>query len=218
MRFLSKLGLARVAPPRRYAEDLSSTAPMDRFLATAQHLPASARVVEFGTRQSKSGHSTHMHHALPNIPRANYLMTDVQDGEDVDVTADLHALPRDWAGRFDAVIALAVFEHLERPWIAAAEVSRILAPGGVGYIQTHQTFPLHGYPSDFFRFSREALSLIFADAKLRVVEAAYLHRADIVPPTAIVPTTDVLAWNDLFPSYLSVHVFVEKAPATPGDT
>jgi SAM-dependent methyltransferase len=86
------------------------------------------------------------------------------------VTADLHVLPQDWARRFDALVAVAVFEHLERPWIAAKEVARVLKPAGWCYISTHQTFPLHGYPSDFFRFSKEALALIFCDADLHVEE------------------------------------------------
>jgi 2-polyprenyl-3-methyl-5-hydroxy-6-metoxy-1,4-benzoquinol methylase len=45
---------------------------------------------------------------------------------------------------FDALVAVAVFEHLERPWIAAKEVARVLKPGGFAYVSTHQTFPLHG--------------------------------------------------------------------------
>lgn len=206
-------GYART-PPRRYGEDLSSTAPFDRFLSVARRLPASARVVEFGTKQSRPGNPTHMHGALSNVPRANYLMADIEDGEDVDVAVDIHTMPADWTDRFDAFVALAVFEHLERPWIAASEVARILAPGGIGYVQTHQTFPLHGYPSDFFRFSREALSLIFTDAGLRVLEAGYQYRADIVPPTTLVPTEHLPGWNERFHSYLNVHVFVEK-PSMP---
>lgn len=98
-------------------------------------------------------------------------MVDILEGPDVDVVCDLHQLPDEWSGRFDAFVASAVFEHLDRPWVAAREVQRVLAPRGVAYISTHQTFPLHGYPKDFFRFSTDALSLIFADAGMEIVRA-----------------------------------------------
>ena len=38
---------------------------------------------------------------------------------------------------------------------------KALKVGGLIYIQTHQSFPLHGYPHDYFRFSREALASLF---------------------------------------------------------
>jgi SAM-dependent methyltransferase len=126
-------------------------------------------------------------HLFPHVPRSNYVMADVDTGADVDAVADLHALPQDWAGRFDALVAVAVFEHLERPWIAAKEVARVLKPGGFAYVSTHQTFPLHGYPSDFFRFSKEALALIFKDAGLHVAEVGYEHRAKITAPNEFIP-------------------------------
>jgi hypothetical protein len=33
--------------------------------------------------------------------------------------------------------------------------------GGVLFVQTHQSFPLHGYPLDYFRFSEDALASLF---------------------------------------------------------
>jgi SAM-dependent methyltransferase len=138
-------------------------------------------------------------------------MADVAPGPDVDIVADLHALPSEWTNHFDAFVANAVFEHLERPWLAAKEIVRVLAPGGACYVSTHQTFPLHGYPSDFFRFSKEALSLIFADAGLHVIEVAYEHRAQIVAPVALVPASASDQWNAAWPSYIIVHLFGEKA-------
>ena len=192
------------------AEDVSSSGPRDRFLDAGKTLGTSASVLEIGTKQSIEGRGTHSHHAFPNIQRHNYVMADVEPGADVDVVANLHDLPTDWSDRFEAVIASAVFEHLERPWIAAKEVARVLAPGGFCYIATHQTFPLHAYPSDFFRFSREALSLIFSDAGLRIVDVAYEHRSQIVLPRALLAGSAHGSWNRYYPSYVIVHLFAEK--------
>lgn len=190
--------------------DASSTAPYDRFTEWAAALSPAARIVEIGTKQSREGAETHHHLYFPRVPRESYLMADIAAGQDVDVVADLHRLPAEWSGRFDGLVASAVFEHLERPWIAAAEVARVLKPGGRCYIATHQTYPLHGYPSDFFRFSTEALALIFADAGIATLEVAYRHRTTILPEPDVMPKDFARGWNKALPSYLCVDLFGEK--------
>ena len=206
--------------PEPVAPDISDPAPRDRFFAWAASLGPDAAVLEVGTRQSVAGVSTHHRAMVPLVPRAGYVMADVEAGADVDCVADLHALPDDWSGRFDAVLAIAVFEHLERPWLAATEIARILKPGGRCYVATHQTFPLHGYPSDFFRFSREALALLFADAGLAVLDVAYENRTWIRLPRKAVPKGRVAwayrrAWNRLLPSYIVVHLHGRKSASPP---
>lgn len=196
---------------RRVLSDVTSSAPRDGFLAWAAKLGPAATVLEIGTKRWVDGVSTHLQGMFPGVPRQAYVMADIQPGDDVDVVADLHALPADWTGRFDAVVATAVFEHLERPWIAAHEIARILKPGGRCYVSTHQTYPLHGYPADYFRFSRGALSLLFEDAGLTVQNCAYEHRTWIRLPRALVPRRlgkrgFVDTWNRIQPAYLVVHL------------
>lgn len=168
--------------------------------------------LEVGTLQSMKGRPTHWRGRFPSIAPGDYVLSDVAAGEDVDVVADVHRLPEAWADRFDLFVANAVWEHLDRPWIAAREVARALAPNGVFYVATHQTFPLHGYPHDFFRFSKEALRLIFEDAGLHVAHAGYRYRSQIVPPTSLVPASQVMAWNEAFPSYIHTTVWGYKPP------
>lgn len=162
------------------------------------------RVLEAGTLQSVPGRSTHWHHRFPSVAAADYLRLDIGEGPDVDVVGDLHALPAAWTDGFDVFVANAVFEHLERPWIAAREIHRVLAPGGLFFVCTHQTFPVHGYPSDFFRFSREALALIFRDAGFEIAAADYAGRCAIVPPPEIVPAAMLAGWNRDFESWILV--------------
>jgi SAM-dependent methyltransferase len=164
-----------------------------------------ANVLEAGTLQSNHGQATHSHGRFPWVAPKDYVKLDIVAGPDVDVVGDLHALPAEWSQKFDCVLANAVFEHLERPWIAAREIARVLAPGGVFLVSTHQSFPLHAYPSDFFRFSREALRLIFEDAGLVVDAADYKHRCAIVPPPAVMARRQVDAWNATFPSFILVQ-------------
>jgi len=133
--------------------------PFRDFLAA---LPSGYKALEVGTRRWVETNPTH--HA-EWFSRGNLTMADAMPGLDVDVVADAHRLVETFGSHaFHAFVACSVWEHLERPWIAALEVLRVLKPGGAFFIQTHQTFPIHGYPHDFFRFSDGALKLLFEDA------------------------------------------------------
>jgi hypothetical protein len=72
---------------------------------------------------------------------------------------------------FDIVVSSDVFEHLERPWLAAAEIARILKPGGLAI--THTSFSARNQPCpiDYWRFSKEGLAFLFAD--LECLETGY---------------------------------------------
>lgn len=168
------------------------------------------RVLEAGTLRSDAARPTHSRANFPHVADSDYVRLDIRPGPDVDVVGNLHALPPSWTNSFDCFLAIAVWEHLERPWIAAREVARVLAPGGVFFISTHQSFPIHGYPNDYFRFSRDALRLLFEDAGLTVDAVDYLHRATIVPPAEIVALDNVVRWNRTFPSYIQVEATGHK--------
>lgn len=152
-------------------------------------------ILELGTLRWEAAPTHHLEWAPPG---STYVMSDVAEGTDVDVVADAHDLAPFGDAEFDAVIACSVWEHLARPWLAAQAVARVLKPGGMAYISTHQTFPLHGYPADFFRFSTEALDVLFTDAGLTTVETGYGY------PAAIVPGREVTRWNTAAPAWLNV--------------
>lgn len=79
-----------------------------------------------------------------------------------DVVATADCLPfRDNA--FKAVISQAVFEHLQYPEQAAAEVRRVLQPGGVAKIDTAFLQPEHGYPHHFYNATETGLRHWFRD-------------------------------------------------------
>lgn len=72
---------------------------------------------------------------------------------------------------FDFVCATDVFEHLQRPWIAAQNVVSLLRPGGVAYISTVWSWRYHPLPVDYWRFSHECLKFLFKD--LNCIEADF---------------------------------------------
>jgi SAM-dependent methyltransferase len=166
--------------------------------------------LEVGTLQAVKGVSTHQRAFFPMVPMENYIRFDIEKDDDVDVVGDIHALPPEWTGKFDLFIANAVWEHLDRPWIAAKEVARVLSPNGIFTVGTHQTFPLHGYPHDFFRFSKEALRLLFEDAGLVVDDCSYRSRCLNIPQSTILPAQHAIDWNRQFPSYVHVIAYGHK--------
>jgi SAM-dependent methyltransferase len=63
---------------------------------------------------------------------------------------------------FDAVISIAVLEHVKYPWICAREIVRVLKPGGdliccVPFLQ-----PLHGYPHHYYNMTAQGLQSLFS--------------------------------------------------------
>jgi SAM-dependent methyltransferase len=149
--------LALLGVPRSAAEPSSDLEA--RFMARCAELRAPS-VLELGTLQSVPGRSTMHRDWVPNA--SEFLGTDIEAGPDVDIVADVHRLSEVVGEeRFDVILSASTFEHLKYPSVAAHELMKVLRVGGQLYIQTHQSFPLHGYPHDYFRFSREALASLF---------------------------------------------------------
>jgi len=119
-----------------------------------------ARVLEIGTRRTEGGAPTTRRHWAHSS--AEYVTSDFMAGPDVDVVADAEKLSESFETEsFDAVIGCSVFEHIKRPWLAAPEIGKVLRPGGKVFVQTHFAFPVHAYPYDYWRFTREALETLF---------------------------------------------------------
>ena len=47
------------------------------------------------------------------------------------------------------------------PWKVAVEINRVLKPGGIAHIFSHQTAGMHEIPWDFFRFSDASWNGLF---------------------------------------------------------
>lgn len=118
------------------------------------------------------------------FPRASrYVGMDIHPGSTVDLVGDVHALSA-LVGRqsFDAVFSGAVFEHLAMPWLAAVEINRVLRPGGLTFHITPQAWPVHEEPNDFWRFTDEALKLLFGEPfGFEVLSAGMADRVRLYP-------------------------------------
>jgi len=79
-----------------------------------------------------------------------------------DVVGDAHCLPfRDEI--FDCVFGFNVFEHLENPRRAAAEILRVLKRGGSLFIHTAFLQPLHEAPFHFYNATEHGVRSWFKD-------------------------------------------------------
>jgi hypothetical protein len=94
-----------------------------------------------------------------------YSALDIHPAQGIDYVGDVHFLSRIvGCSVFDAIFSSAVLEHLAMPWFVAAEMNRALRLGGIVYHKAPQCWPIHERPNDFFRFSDQALRVLFGPA------------------------------------------------------
>jgi hypothetical protein len=143
------------------------------------------RVLEIGAR-NRSG----------NVRRdlvgngASYVGLDVRAGENVDVVGDAHDMTALFAPEsFDSVFSISTFEHLAMPWKVALEINRILVDGGTVLTVTHQTWPLHEQPWDFWRYSDNTWTAIFNEYTGFEIERVALGEAASIVPHNVHPLT-----------------------------
>lgn len=155
-----------------------------RFAAELRQIDAGA-VLEVGSR-ARSGNV--YRGIVPD--HLDYVGLDVKGGPNVDVVGDAHDLASVLAGRrFRAAFSIAVFEHLLMPWKVAVEINRVLEPGGLLFVGSHQTFPLHEEPWDFFRYSEYGWHGLFNAATGFEVLAVAMGEPVILVANALTAST-----------------------------
>jgi hypothetical protein len=91
-----------------------------------------------------------------------YVGFDILAGENVSVVGDAHELSNVFQrNSFRAVMAFSVLEHILMPWKFVLELNKIMELNGIGYLTTHQCWPLHDEPWDFWRFSAHCWKALF---------------------------------------------------------
>ncbi len=135
------------------------------------------KILEIGSR-ARSG--TIYRSFIPGA--VSYTGFDIKAGVNVDVVGDAHALSAYFgAETFDAAYSIATFEHLMMPWKVAVELNKIMKVGGVVFIGSHQTFPLHEEPWDFWRFSDAGWRALFNKfTGFEIIDTSMGERAYVV--------------------------------------
>jgi SAM-dependent methyltransferase len=97
------------------------------------------------------------------FPGFEYTILDLEETAPGVIHGDITDCPEIESASFDAVISVDVFEHIDRPWLAAPEIARILRPGGFTYHSTLFSWRYHPCPIDYWRYTPQALTFLFAD-------------------------------------------------------
>lgn len=133
------------------------------------------------------------------------------------IVGDICDCPQIADASFDVVYSHNTLEHLARPWLAAREIGRILRPGGLAAIYTWFGIRYHPVPSDYWRFTHEALKLLFEDeAGLETLDCGYDlryrrdNRNDKIPGHLdMAPEDELGGWLENWPVW-----YVGRKPTT----
>ena len=103
-----------------------------------------------------------------HFPNREYLGVDFRAGPGVDCVANVEKLPQKDQS-IGTVIAFSTFEHVEHFWLGFEEVRRVLKPDGVFLVACPFYFHVHAFPSDYWRFTPQALEVLLRSYPRRVL-------------------------------------------------
>jgi SAM-dependent methyltransferase len=120
------------------------------------------------------------------VKNVDYKILDKVPDYNPDIVGDIHNLP--FADNsVDAIICIAILEHVEEPQKAVREMYRVLKPGGYCYIHVPFLFyyhPMKGYYGDFYRFTYDGLEYMtkdFKEVKIQNVRGAIATVFNLLP-------------------------------------
>jgi SAM-dependent methyltransferase len=106
----------------------------------------------------------------PFFPGKAYMGCDMRPGLGVDRVEDVHCLKMK-EGSIGTVLIFDTLEHVEDVHLAMKEIHRVLKPGGMVIMSSVMKFPIHEYPSDYWRFTPKAFELLLK--RFAVYEVAF---------------------------------------------
>jgi SAM-dependent methyltransferase len=101
-----------------------------------------------------------------NQPKlANTINIDMMDYENVDIVADIMHLPF-CDSTVNAVMSLAVLEHVKEPSVVLKEIYRVLKPGGLVLSVVPFMQPFHASPHDYQRYTLTGIEYLHRDFEI----------------------------------------------------
>jgi hypothetical protein len=111
---------------------------------------------------------------------------DLESGEGVDIVHDLEQPLPPELGQFAHIDCASVLEHVQRPWLMAANIEDLMLPGATLFISVPFVWRVHAYPSDYWRMTVDALPILFPSVawqKRGYLSCGELHKK---PPAMVV--------------------------------
>jgi len=99
------------------------------------------------------------------FPDYKYVGIDIEKGKGVDVVLDLtddfDKVSQKLGGRkFSTVICFSVLEHCKNPFKMCDNISTLLTKNGILFISVPFSWGIHGYPSDYWRFTPDGIRVL----------------------------------------------------------
>jgi len=112
----------------------------------------------------------------PLFPYYEYIGVDMEDGPGVDVvldlTNDLDIINKVLGyKKFKTIFCFSVLEHCSNPFKFCNNLQEILDQDGIIFISAPFSWRIHGYPSDYWRFTPEGIKILFSELKFDMNDA-----------------------------------------------
>ena len=120
------------------------------------------------------------------IKQVDYKILDKVADYNPDIVGDIHEMPLA-DNSIDAILCIAVLEHVEEPQKAMKEIYRVLKPGGCCFIHVpflYYYHPMLGYYQDFYRFTYDGVKYLtrdFKEVEIRNVRGALATVFNLIP-------------------------------------
>ncbi len=128
--------------------------------------PVNGTVIEIGSLQVPGQES--FADLRPFFPNQTYIGCDIAPGIGVDRIEDAENLKFEDSSA-NIVLILETIEHLKNPQKAIKEAYRVLKDGGLLIVSSAMNFPVHSYPSDYWRFTPEGIGVLLEDFQIRII-------------------------------------------------
>ncbi|MFA4873225.1 MAG: class I SAM-dependent methyltransferase [Patescibacteria group bacterium] len=151
----------------------------------------------------------------------NYKILDPVPDYHPDIIGDIHRMPLGDAST-DAIICIAVLEHIENPFKAFEEMHRVLKKGGYCFLYVPFLYYYHaqpGYYGDFWRYTEDSLKYLsrnFSSLEIQKVRGpleTWVHLSPLGRFTllnTLARTTDILLKKQKSKQTSGYYVFLIK--------
>ncbi|MCB9814266.1 class I SAM-dependent methyltransferase [Candidatus Nomurabacteria bacterium] len=138
---------------------------------------------------------------VPYMKKVDYKVLDPVSDYNPDIVGDIHSLPFGDSSK-EAIVCLAVLEHVENPIKAMSEMHRTLRPGGKLLIYVPFLYYYHahkGYYGDYWRFTIDTLEMFakpFSKSEIVPVRLPIETLCRLTPFGRYNPFVQIARWLD----------------------
>jgi len=104
----------------------------------------------------------------PIFPGKQFIGCDMRHGNGVDRIENVECLSFENES-IGTILIMDTLEHVENCFNALDEIYRVLKKDGVVIMSSVMDFPIHDYPSDYWRFTPEAFKLLLKKFPIKII-------------------------------------------------